>query len=175
MIGPHMKWSSGEPVVGHTIDSLDIIVCDLDGTLCDHGHREHFARHAVKSNDPSLWLLYFDAARHDQPHRHIKMLVEKMAESHVIAFITGRDERYRDDTIEWIRGHTNLVRFMLSMYPADGPLPPSKRSEWKFSIVAAIAAVQRVTFCLEDHVGTAHFLRQAAPVLLTMPVVITPS
>ena len=86
--------------------SHDILVCDLDGTLCNISAREHLASqgmwddfHALLSNDtPRLAVLSF-----------IELLAQKWNSSQgeglcspPIYFLTGRPETYRPETELWL-------------------------------------------------------------------------
>jgi len=81
-------------------------IFDIDGTIADTEHRQHFVRHR-----PYDWESWFDNAHKDTP---IKEVVEIMELAHNAGIknvlCTGRDEAQRQDTIKWLDDH-NIVWF----------------------------------------------------------------
>lgn len=63
-------------------EARDVIV-DLDGTLADCSHREHFIRRGRKK-----WKKFFDAARFDKPRPDVLNQVRELARRHRIHLVT---------------------------------------------------------------------------------------
>lgn len=65
------------------------IICDLDGTL------------ALKHKDRT----WYDASTcdRDEINEPIKILVKRMATTHLIIFCSGRENKYREPTLEFIK------------------------------------------------------------------------
>ena len=102
------------------------IICDLDGTLCNQSHRAHLF---LKRN----WDEYFAGIPNDMPNEWCeKILFAAQARilgnpdagyhDHIL-FVTGRPEKYRDETkkwlvnkISWIRGWWDGYLFMRRDY-----------------------------------------------------------
>lgn len=74
----------------------DIIV-DIDGTLADCSHREHFIRGKRKK-----WKKFFEAASKDQPRIDVVAQVRQLANHHKIHLVSGRPEEYRQQTLKWL-------------------------------------------------------------------------
>lgn len=73
---------------------------DLDNTLADTAHRQHFLE-----GRPRNWDGFFAAAPADQPLAEgVALAVESARECEVV-YLTGRPERCRRDTLEWLAVH----------------------------------------------------------------------
>lgn len=90
-----------------------MIVFDLDGTLADDGHREHFLTgHGLKSWDGKKdWDSYFAACYDDIPIDEVIAVMRDMAfawdenKSNFrweIEVWTGRSEAVREETMRWL-------------------------------------------------------------------------
>ncbi|MFF4117202.1 phosphatase domain-containing protein [Streptomyces sp. NPDC001714] len=77
-----------------------IAVFDIDNTLADTAHRQRFLE--CKPRD---WDAFFAAAPHDPPIAEGIALVVASAEECEIVYLTGRPERCRRDTLEWLAAH----------------------------------------------------------------------
>ncbi|MEV6316603.1 hypothetical protein [Streptomyces sp. NPDC051776] len=94
-----------------------IAVFDLDGTLSDTAHRQHFLeRH------PRDWSAFFAAAVQDPPLRQGVALVLSSAEECEVVYVTGRPERCRRDTLAWLDRH-GLPQGRLMMRPNSDRRP----------------------------------------------------
>jgi phosphoglycolate phosphatase-like HAD superfamily hydrolase len=77
-----------------------IAVFDLDNTLADTAHRQRFLERR-----PRDWDAFFAAAPQDPPvPEGVAMAVESAGECEVV-YLTGRPERCRRDTLEWLERH----------------------------------------------------------------------
>jgi len=75
----------------------NIILCDIDGTVANNDHRQHFLE------DKKDWDGFFEALDKDEPIYPIinKVIAENKSGREVI-FLTGRPERYRETTKIWL-------------------------------------------------------------------------
>jgi hypothetical protein len=74
----------------------DVILLDLDGTLCDHTHRLAYA----VARD---WEKYNALSSLDSPNQEVVEMVRMFRESgYKILILTGRPEAFRSDTLYWI-------------------------------------------------------------------------
>ncbi len=89
LLGPYAG-----PVTNHT---RPLAVFDLDNTLADTAHRQRFLERR-----PRDWDAFFAAAPHDPPLADGLALVLKSAEECEIVYLTGRPERCRRDTLDWL-------------------------------------------------------------------------
>ncbi|MFE9116601.1 hypothetical protein [Streptomyces sp. NPDC007172] len=74
-------------------------VFDLDGTLADSSHRQHFL-----DGRPRDWDAFFAAAPADPPLAEGVALCLTAAEECEVVYLTGRPERCREDTLHWLAG-----------------------------------------------------------------------
>lgn len=72
---------------------IRLIVCDLDGTLCNDTHRAHLA----SAGD---WDGYHGALILDKVHEDVRMLLDVALVPCIL--LTGRPEEYRIDTVDWL-------------------------------------------------------------------------
>jgi hypothetical protein len=79
--------SSGRPLA----------VFDLDNTLADTAHRQRFLERR-----PRDWDAFFAAAPDDPPIPEGIALALSSAEECEVVYLTGRPERCRRDTLEWL-------------------------------------------------------------------------
>ncbi len=85
-------------------DARKIVLVDMDGTLSDCRHREHYIRGRRKN-----WLAFFSGMSQDPPHASIVELTRRLAADHNIAIVTGRPQQYLHDTIAWLE--RSAIRF----------------------------------------------------------------
>ncbi|MET9514666.1 HAD family acid phosphatase [Streptomyces sp. NPDC002994] len=80
-----------------THNSRPLAVFDLDGTLADTAHRQRFLE-----RKPRDWDGFFGAAPDDPPlPEGVRMVQESAGECEVV-YLTGRPERCRRDTLDWL-------------------------------------------------------------------------
>ncbi|GHE06462.1 phosphatase domain-containing protein [Streptomyces alanosinicus] len=77
-----------------------LAVFDLDNTLADTGHRQHFLEAR-----PRDWAGFFAAAPVDPPLAEGVALAVESAGACEIVYLTGRPERCRRDTLDWLAAH----------------------------------------------------------------------
>ena len=77
------------------------VVFDLDGTLADDSHRQHFLQH-----EPKAWQEYFAACGRDVPIRQmIRVLNDMSHRGSQVEIWTGRNEDVRPETERWLTDH----------------------------------------------------------------------
>ncbi|MFB8244393.1 hypothetical protein ACFC5X_04975 [Streptomyces sp. NPDC055952] len=74
-----------------------LAVFDLDNTLADTAHRQHFLE-----SRPKDWDGFFAAAPQDGPLGEGIALVAEYVRRCEIVYLTGRPERCRRDTLDWL-------------------------------------------------------------------------
>lgn len=132
----------------------DTIICDLDGTFANCEHRLH---HIQKQDSNGLkhkpdWDAFFAEIRYDTPNMAVAHVLEKFYayEGHRfhIIFCSGRPERCRADTVEWLKNeHIHPDEYTLFMrkdgdYRADSIV--------KQEILDQYIDKERVLFVLDD-------------------------
>lgn len=75
-----------------------LAVFDIDGVVADVRHRLHHLRRRH-------WDRFFDAAAADPLLPEGAALVADLAAHHDVVWLTGRPERLRETTAEWLAGH----------------------------------------------------------------------
>ena len=74
-----------------------IILCDIDGTIANNDHRQHFLQ------GKKDWDGFFSELINDEPIiRIIKKINAYHDEGKNIIFLTGRPERFRYSTTLWL-------------------------------------------------------------------------
>lgn len=75
-----------------------VILVDVDGTLANTEHREHFL--TVR---PKMWKEYKRQAPYDKPYEDIVWLVKLLRQAgNIILIVTARSEDERTQTKEWL-------------------------------------------------------------------------
>lgn len=80
----------------------DIVIVDIDGTISKLGDRLN----DLKKGD---WETFYSRCVEDEPYRDIISLVEMLSQQYEIIFCTGRVERVRRETFNWINEYTDLI------------------------------------------------------------------
>lgn len=81
----------------------NIILCDIDGTVANNDHRQHFLE------GKKDWDGFFSELVNDLP---IQIIIDKVIQEQgsgkEIVFLTGRPERYRYSTTLWLKNYFNF-------------------------------------------------------------------
>ncbi|MFF9040379.1 hypothetical protein ACF090_33475 [Streptomyces sp. NPDC014892] len=80
-----------------TDNDRPLAVFDLDNTLADTAHRQRFLERS-----PRDWDAFFAAAPQDPPLPEGVALARESAEECEVVYLTGRPERCRRDTVDWL-------------------------------------------------------------------------
>lgn len=79
------------------VDSRPLAVIDIDGVVADVRHRLHLIH-----DRPKQWDAFFTAAAQDPPLAEGVTLVLELAADHDVVWLTGRPERNRRLTRDWL-------------------------------------------------------------------------
>jgi hypothetical protein len=139
---------------------LPCIICDLDGTISDPTHRQHFL-----DKEPRDWDGFFKACVDDPVHEHVRQLL-RMIRTHgtYIMILSGRSHAVHNLTVNWLiqkkvpyysltmrkekdhRDDTIIKREMLLQLRSDGYEPifaiddrPSVIQMWKSEGIPVLA------------------------------------
>lgn len=117
-----------------------IILCDLDGTICDEEHRRYHL-----NGDKKSWNDYFSLLSEDKPVDFVIKWVKELAKDHTIALVSGRPDTYQFETLTWLRNHEVPFDYIFMRPGSD------KRSdvEIKTDILNKIPK-HLINFCLDD-------------------------
>ncbi|MFD3694963.1 hypothetical protein ACFWUZ_02165 [Streptomyces sp. NPDC058646] len=118
-----------------------LAVFDIDNTLADTAHRQHFLERR-----PRDWNGFFGAAPADPPlARGVALAVESAADCEVV-YLTGRPERCRADTQDWLGRH-GLPEGRLWMR-GDRDRRPARAT--KLEVLGRIARGREVRVLVDD-------------------------
>lgn len=88
----HLDYLKGEKVV----------ICDLDGTLCDISHRLHFVKN-VPEGQKKDWKGFFDNIAGDAVREDVlSKLLKFEEEGNKIILVSARPDTYREQTEAWL-------------------------------------------------------------------------
>lgn len=95
---------------------MNCYIFDIDGTIANNSHRQHFVQQEKKD-----WKTYNELMAFDTPHQHIVKLMHQIAHPYhplnpKIMLCTGREEVYREVTHSWLLFH-NVPLSGLMMRP----------------------------------------------------------
>ena len=83
-----------------TIPHPQCVIVDIDGTLADGSHRQHLVQGKRKDYDA-----FYDLCHLDAPHTHIGVTVNLLQPTYAAVLVTGRIERVREKTVDWLARH----------------------------------------------------------------------
>jgi NLI interacting factor-like phosphatase len=121
-------------------DGRPIVLVDMDGTLADSRHREHFVTGKRKN-----WKAFFEAMDADKPNPAIRDWVRQLAADHEIVIVTGRPQEYLPNTVDWLR-HYDIPFQQVLMRSAGDHRPDYVVKEEMLSLLP----LERVAFVLDD-------------------------
>jgi len=116
-------------------------VFDLDNTLADTAHRQHFLERR-----PRDWDGFFAAAPQDPPLAEGVAMVRESARACEIVYLTGRPERCRRDTLDWLREH-GLPEGALYMR-GDADRRPARHT--KLAVLRRLARGREIRVLVDD-------------------------
>ena len=75
-------------------------VFDIDGTLADNDHRMHYL------NGKKNWDAFFAEQHKDEPYQAVLDVLHSLVfDGHKVIVVTAREERFREDTLDWLNKH----------------------------------------------------------------------
>ena len=92
------------------------VIFDLDGTVCDDSHRQTILLNNKGNITDDIWRQYHSACVDDAPIDIVCRCLYLLSLDNEIIIITGRDEQYRQITLDWLLKH-NLPHDELYMRP----------------------------------------------------------
>jgi hypothetical protein len=99
-----------------------IVICDIDGTIANCEHRKHYVTERPKNHEA-----FYAGVKEDKPIWSIISLVHTLlayeGSKTELVFVTGRPERCRADTVEWLR--------QAHLYPSDYTLLMRKDKDYR--------------------------------------------
>ncbi|MGW7465508.1 phosphatase domain-containing protein [Streptomyces xantholiticus] len=124
-----------------TRSSRPLAVFDLDGTLSDAGHRQH-----LLERKPRAWDAFFAAASDDPPLAEGVALCLETAKECEVMYLTGRPERCRADTVDWLAAQ-GLPEGRIFMRRNDDRRPARRT---KLEILRRLARDRVISMLVDD-------------------------
>ncbi|MFI6935790.1 hypothetical protein [Streptomyces sp. NPDC050287] len=126
-------------------NSLPLAVFDLDNTLADTAHRQRFLERR-----PRDWDGFFAAAPQDPPLAEGIALVLKSARECEVVYLTGRPERCRRDTLDWLaaQGLPEGRLYMRRDAGGRGDRRPARHT--KLEILRRLASTREIRMLVDD-------------------------
>jgi hypothetical protein len=118
-----------------------LAVVDIDGVVADVRHRLH-----LLASRPKDWAAFFAAAADDPAHPEGLAVVQRLAESAEVVFLTGRPEEHRAATQRWLDAH-GLGGRRLLMRPTGDRRPAAVL---KVEVLAELRADHEIVAVVDD-------------------------
>ncbi len=83
----------------HELVLRNCVIFDIDNTISDDSHRQHFLL-----QNPKNWTGYFEEMYAD-PETAIGKVVRTLQKHYSLILFTGRSEKYRETTERWLKNH----------------------------------------------------------------------
>lgn len=138
---------------------IKAIIVDIDGTLSD----DRWRRHLVASGQ-ATWDDIHTMSKYDAPNKWCLDIIDAMHnKGYKIVFVTARNEKYRQDTLNWLNANV-VCNYELFMRPE---LDTS--DDWiikKNLYHSEVEPTHEIEFCLEDKGSVASMWRDIGLVCL---------
>lgn len=85
-----------------------VVICDLDGTLCNIEHRLHYVH--PPEGQKKNWKAFFDEMDSDTPNKWCADLVNFYSSRYTIIYCSGRPDDRRRQTNEWLKKYNLLFQ-----------------------------------------------------------------
>jgi len=125
----------------HPGEQRMVAVVDIDGVVADVRHRLHHV-----ADRPKDWPRFFTAADADPVLPEGRDTVRALAEAYDVVWLSGRPERLRDLTEQWLRRH-DLPEGPVRLRP-DGDSTPSRR--YKVDALRDLGRTRTVGLLVDD-------------------------
>lgn len=121
----------------------DCAIFDLDGTLSNSDKRLSFIK-----VQPKNWSAFYKGLINDPPIPQVVDFMIHAASKLDILLLTGRPERYRDRTIDWLEKH-NINDYVTDLYMREDK---DMRTDYivKMEIADLIEQTYKIHFVVED-------------------------
>ena len=137
------------------------IIVDLDGTLCNNGHRQH-----LYDKEHKDWKLINEASKFDIPNEWCMEIINLFSlNGYKIIFLTGRSEYSWDVTEEWlVRNIGRGVDWNLLMRPKKDDRPDTDVKAELFA--KYVAPTYETLFAIDDRTPVVNMWRDMGIVCL---------
>ena len=84
------------------IKNSSLILCDLDGTLCDISHKLHYVKNLPEGQKKD-WKSFFANIYKDKLRKDVcEQLLNRASLGHPVVFMSARPDTYRYETFGWL-------------------------------------------------------------------------
>ena len=98
------------------------VICDLDGTIADCSHRQHFVQ-----KEPKDWKGFFDHMGEDTLRTNVStMVIDYYNMMHTIIYVTGRPDNYKEQTLDWLKRNNMSFGWTVIMRRAGDTRPDTE-------------------------------------------------
>lgn len=92
-------------------------IFDIDDTLSNSAHRAHWIS---KDNPAKSWSTYYNLLVDDVPIAPVVTILQNLYDcGHRIVLCTGRPEKYRDNTVEWLQKYDIPAHDLFMRQPTE--------------------------------------------------------
>lgn len=95
-----------------------VVICDLDGVLCDDRHRRFYLT-------TYQFEEYHRRSDRDRPHEEMVNCLQTLAAYYKIVYVSGRPEDRREATTKWLETHLQPIPHELLLRPDFDARPSS--------------------------------------------------
>ncbi len=121
----------------------NIVLCDIDGTIANNDHRQHFLE------GKKDWDGFFSELINDEPIYNVISLVnDEYKKGNKIIFLTGRPERYRYSSTLWLK---NYFKFKINLLMRENN-DKNNKLKVKKQIFETNFSPDEILYCIDnDH------------------------
>lgn len=134
--------------MGRVITPRRIAIFDIDGTIADCAHRQHYVQREKGKRD---WKSFTDAVEEDAPKLPIIKLAQLLwaNNEHDVYLFSGRSDRVKVKTLHWLKG--NQVPYHQLHMRKDGDHRDDRvvKQEMLMEVVGS-DYLERVDFVFDD-------------------------
>ncbi len=118
-----------------------IILCDIDGTIANNDHRQHFLE------GKKDWDGFFSELINDEPiFPIINKVIDEYKAGIDIVFLTGRPEKYRYSTSLWLKEYFNFELKVLMRKNND----KNNKLKVKKEIFESNFEADQILYCIDN-------------------------
>ena len=123
---------------------LSTIIVDIDNTLSNADHREHF----LQGEGKKRWKDFFDNMDKDPLNAWCKKIINSMRSNTIITLCSGRPDSYREVTKDWLNKNTVFYDNLFMRHRKDSRADTIvKEIIYDFEIKTRYS---EVLFCIDD-------------------------
>lgn len=119
-----------------------IVLVDIDGTLADGRHREHFV-----TGDSKDWKSYYAILDCDSPIDIVVRWVKALRSEYTICLVSGRLDTYQKQTMQWLSRNDVDIQYDWLFMRAGGDKRPDTMVK---SDILAKLPKDKIAFAIDD-------------------------